>query len=56
MKRNIEFKGFEPQQSVRKLIDRLISKLQKNGSMFSPELVHVRVMVEQNSVKSLYTI
>jgi len=56
MKRNIEFKGFEPQQSVRKLIDRLISKLQKNASMFSPELVHVRVMVEQNSVKSLYTI
>jgi len=56
MKRNIEFKGFEAQQSVRKLIDRLISKLEKNASTFSPELLHLRVMVDQNSVKSLYNI
>lgn len=56
MQRNIEFKGFEPHESVRKLIGRLTSKLEKNASTFSPELIHLRLMVEQNSVRSLYNI
>src|SRR5262245_50234398 len=55
MNRNIEFKGFEPHQRIRKLIDQLTSKVEKNTKIFSPELVHLRVRIEQNSAKTLYT-
>ncbi|HSU89494.1 MAG TPA: HPF/RaiA family ribosome-associated protein [Terriglobia bacterium] len=54
MKRNIEFKDFEAPETIRKLIDRLTSKLEKKTGTFSPELVHLRLMVEQNSVRTLY--
>src|SRR5262245_31559265 len=56
MKSNIEFKDFQAPESVRKLIDRRTSKLEKNLRKFSPELVYLRLMVEQNTVRSLYTI
>jgi len=56
MKRNLEFRDFEPHDSVKKLIDRLTTKLEKNLTTFSPEAVHLRVMVEANSVRSLYNI
>src|SRR5262245_58073890 len=56
MERNIEFKGFEAPGYVRNDIDRLTSKVEKNLNTFSPESVHLRLMVEQNVVRALYSI
>src|SRR5262245_11211500 len=56
MKNNIGFKGFEADESIRKVIHRLISKLEMNANTFSPELAHLRLMVDRNSVRKLYTI
>jgi ribosomal subunit interface protein len=55
MERNIDFKDFEPPKNIRTLIDRLTSKLERNVSTLSPELVHLRLMVVRNSARSLYT-
>ena len=54
MKFNIEFKGFAPQKDVQKLITQLIGKIQKKTESFSPDVVYLRLLVEQNSVRALY--
>src|SRR5437899_11361817 len=56
MERNIEFKAFEPDEKIKKLIERLISKLEKYAATFSSELTHLRLFVEQNSVRKLYEV
>jgi ribosomal subunit interface protein len=56
MQRNIEFKDFEPDDRTKKLIDRLTAKLNQHMKTFSPELVHLRLFVEHNSARKLYTI
>jgi RNA polymerase sigma factor (sigma-70 family) len=56
MKRDIEFKSFRPDDRVTKLIDRLTSKLEKNAAAFSPKLAHLRLMLEENSVRTLYNV
>jgi RNA polymerase sigma factor (sigma-70 family) len=56
MERNIEFKHFEPDEPIKKLIDRLILKVEKNAKTFSPELVHFRLFVELNPVRKLYEV
>jgi hypothetical protein len=56
MQRNIEFKDFEPDRGIKTLVDRLISKLEKNASNFSPELAHLRLFVDQNSAHELYQV
>lgn len=54
MKFNLEFKGFAPQKDVQKLITQLIGKIQKKTESFSPDVVYLRLLVEQNSVRALY--
>jgi ribosomal subunit interface protein len=56
MERNFEFKGFEADEQITKLIDRLFSKLEKIVSTFSPEVVYLRLFVEHNSVRTLYEV
>ncbi|SRR6059036_3805227 len=56
MERNIEFKALELDEQIRKLIDRLISKLEKTASAFSPELAHLRLFVEYIAAHKLYEV
>jgi ribosomal subunit interface protein len=56
MKNNLEFKSFEAGATVRNLINRLTSKLEKNTKHFSPDPVHLRLMVEHNAARTLYNI
>ena len=37
MKHNVEFKNFEPEERIRKLIAQLINKLQKRAKRFPPD-------------------
>jgi len=55
MQRNIKSKGFDPPKPITTLIDRLASKLEKNIETFSPDAVHLRLMLEYNSARKLYT-
>jgi RNA polymerase sigma factor (sigma-70 family) len=54
MKHNVEFKNFEPEEKIRKLIAQLINKLQKRAKRFPPDEVFLRLMIEENSVRKLY--
>jgi ribosome-associated translation inhibitor RaiA len=54
MKHNVEFKNFQPDQRIRKLIDELINKLQKRAKRFPPDEVFLRLMIQENSVRKLY--
>jgi len=56
MQRNVEFKDFEPPKRVTLLIERLTSKLEKNIQTFSPDAVYLRLMVEHNSSRKLYSV
>src|SRR6266478_6345833 len=56
LKHNIEFKGREPDQKVRELIEYLISKLDRKVKNFSSEVVFLRVLVEENPTRTLYPI
>src|SRR5262245_33355705 len=56
MQRNVEFKDFEPTKTVTTLIERLTSKLERNVRTFSPDAVSLRLMVEHNSARKLYSI
>lgn len=56
MKHNIEFKNFEPDQKTRRLITRLINKLDKQAKRFSPEELFLRVVIEANPVRKLYQV
>src|SRR5262245_6596188 len=56
MERNVEFKGFEPPEWIRPLIDRLISRLERSSRRFPPELVHSRIMVEEHEARTRYSL
>ena len=56
MKHNVEFKNLEPDQSTRALIDSLIKKLERKAKRFPLDEVFLRVMVEENPVRTLYRI
>jgi ribosomal subunit interface protein len=53
---NIEFKGFAPQKEIQKVIQDLIKRIEKKTKGFSPEVVYLRLMVEENSVRTLYRV
>jgi len=55
MQSNVEFKDFEPPKQITSLVDRLTSKLEKNIKTFSSDAVRLRLMVEHNSARKLYT-
>ena len=52
---NVEFKDRPAGDKLRKLIDRLIRKLQRKLSRFGDE-TFLRVMVEENSLRRLYRV
>jgi RNA polymerase sigma factor (sigma-70 family) len=54
MERNVEYKGFEPDGQIEKLIDRLVAKLERRASTFSP--THLRLFVEYMTARSLYEV
>jgi ribosomal subunit interface protein len=54
MRHNIEFKHFEPKERVRDLIEELISHLERHVQDFPEETVFLRVLVEENAVRTLY--
>ena len=51
---NMEFKGFAPQKDIQKLITQSIGKIEKKAESFSPDVVYLRLLVEQNSARALY--
>ena len=53
---NIEFKGFEPKQRIRELIEELIQKLERRAKGLSPDVAFWKVLVEENSVRKLYPV
>ena len=56
MNHNVEFKHFQPDQRIRKLIEELINKLEKRAKRFPPDEVFLRLMIEENSVRKLYRV
>jgi RNA polymerase sigma factor (sigma-70 family) len=54
MNHNVEFKNFQPDEGIRKLIGELIDKLQKRAKRFPPDEVFLRLMIEGNPVRTLY--
>src|SRR4030095_12749268 len=54
MKHSVEFKNFEPEARIRKLIAQLINKLQKRAKRFPPDEVFLRLMIEENPARKLY--
>ena len=53
---NIEFKGCAPQKEIQKLIQELITRIEKKTKGFSPGAVFLRLLVEENSVRTLYQV
>jgi ribosomal subunit interface protein len=53
---NIEFKGLAPQIRVQNLIRELITKLEKKTKRFSPDEVFLRLLVEENSTRTLFRV
>jgi ribosome-associated translation inhibitor RaiA len=51
---NIEFKSFAPQKEIQRLIQELITRIEKKVKGFPPDVVYLRMMVEENSVRTLY--
>jgi RNA polymerase sigma factor (sigma-70 family) len=54
MERNVEYKGLEPDGKIEKLIDRLVAKLERTASRFSP--THLRLFVEYVPARTLYEV
>src|SRR5258708_1318610 len=56
MNHNVEFKGFESPEKIRKLIEGLITRLDKKARGFSPDTVFLRLLVEENPAHKVYNI
>ena len=56
MKHNIEFKNFEPSEAIRERLDGLITKLEKKARNFPPDVLFLRISIEENQVRSLYNV
>ena len=53
---NIEFKGCAPQKEIQKLVKELITRIEKKTKGFSFDAVFLRLLVEENSVRTLYQV
>ena len=53
---NVEFKNLPPDETLRKLIDRLTRKLQKKLARLAGDETFLRIMVEGNTVRKLYRV
>jgi RNA polymerase sigma factor (sigma-70 family) len=56
MERNVEYKDFEPDEKIRKLVDQLALKLEKNARTLSPDLSYLRLFAELIPAHKLYRI
>ena len=56
VKQNIEFKHFAPGGDVRKLIEELMSRLDKHLKDFNGDSVFLRIVIEENAVRTLYQV
>jgi RNA polymerase sigma factor (sigma-70 family) len=56
MNHNVEFKGLEEATRVRKLIEDLITRIDRKTKNFPPETTFLRVMIENNSPHTLYKV
>jgi len=54
MKCHIEFKGFAPQKESQKQITDLVTKIEKKTKAFPLDVVFLRLMIEENTVRALY--
>src|SRR6266850_2415021 len=54
MNHNVEFRGFEPEKRVCKLIEDLATKVERKTKNFSPDMTYLRVLVEESSARNLY--
>ena len=54
MKHNVEFKNFQADKRIRKLVDNLLKKLERLAKRFPPDEVFLRLMIEENPVRKLY--
>jgi ribosome-associated translation inhibitor RaiA len=51
---NIEFKSFVPQKEIQKLIQARIARIERKAKAFPPDIVFLRLMIEENSARALY--
>jgi RNA polymerase sigma factor (sigma-70 family) len=56
MERIVEYKDFEPDQKIKKLVDQLTSKLEKNSRTFSADLLYLRLFAALIPAHKLYRI
>ena len=53
---NIEFKGFTPQKRIQELIQKLVTQTEKHTNSFSPDVVFLRLLLEENSARKVYRV
>jgi ribosomal subunit interface protein len=53
MKHNIEYLHFEPKAPISTLVESWIAKLERKAGNFSPDLVFLRILIEQNKARML---
>src|SRR6478735_5766960 len=56
MKHAVEFKGFEPAEAIRKLVERLISRLDKKTKSLQQDPLFLRFAMEEIPPHRLYKI
>jgi len=56
MQRDIEFKSFNPDQRIQRLIGQMTAKLEKQINVFAPELAHFRLFIDFVRPRTLYEI
>ncbi len=56
MKHAVEFKGFEPNEAIRKLVEDLVARLERRNRSFSSNPVFLRFLIEEIPPHKLYTI
>jgi ribosome-associated translation inhibitor RaiA len=53
---NIEFKNLPPDETLRKLIDRLTGKLRQKLAGLDGDETFLRVLIEENTARTLYRV
>jgi ribosomal subunit interface protein len=56
MKHNIEFRNFEPSEAIRERLDGLITRLEKKARNFPPDVLFLRISIEEHQVRNFYNV
>src|SRR5262245_20532019 len=54
MRHNIEYKNLESRNRISTLVQRSIAKLERNVRKFPPDVVFLRISIEENTTRTLY--